>query len=90
MAQAVRDSNRITSLICTSIDGVTPVAIMADPISHSLGVETAILTYPVSSVAKRDQNYVPTLLAVSSVDGVTPVVVYADPITQELLIENVP
>src|SRR5262245_25908565 len=38
--------------------------------------------------AKRDQNSVPTLLAVSSVDGVTPVVVYANPTTHRLLVES--
>ena len=37
--------------------------------------------------AKRDSNFVPTLLAVSSVDGVTPVVVYANPTTHRLLVD---
>lgn len=37
------------------------------------------------SEAKRDGNFVPTLLAVSNVDGVTPVVLYADPTTHRLL-----
>jgi hypothetical protein len=40
------------------------------------------------SEAKRDGNYVPTLLAVSSVDGVTPVVLYADPVTHRLYVDN--
>lgn len=35
--------------------------------------------------AKRDSNYVPTLLAVSNADGVTPVTLYADPTTHRLL-----
>lgn len=38
--------------------------------------------------AKRDDNNVPTLLAVSSSDGTTPVVVYADPSTHRLLVNN--
>jgi len=38
--------------------------------------------------AKRDQNHVPTLLAVSSVDGLTPVTLYADPTTHRLLIDS--
>lgn len=38
--------------------------------------------------AKRDQNFVPTLLAVSNVDGVTPVDLYADPITHRLLVDS--
>lgn len=37
--------------------------------------------------AKRDQNNVPTLIAVSSADGVTPVLVYANPTTHRLLTE---
>jgi hypothetical protein len=37
--------------------------------------------------AKRDQNFVTTLLAVSSVDGVTPVPVYANPTTHRLLVD---
>lgn len=36
--------------------------------------------------AKRDNNYIPTLLAVSNVDGITPVVLYADPTTHRLLV----
>lgn len=37
--------------------------------------------------AKRDENFVPTLLGVSSVDGETPVPIYADPITHRLLVD---
>jgi len=37
--------------------------------------------------AKRDQNYIPTLLGVSSVDGKTPVVLYADPVTHRLYVD---
>ena len=36
--------------------------------------------------AKRDNNYVTTLMAVSNVDGVTPVVLWADPTTHRLLV----
>ena len=36
--------------------------------------------------AKRDNNYVTTMIAVSNVDGVTPVVLYADPVTHRLLV----
>ena len=39
--------------------------------------------------ASRDQNRIPTLLAVSSVDGQTPVVLYADPTTHRLYV-NLP
>ena len=37
--------------------------------------------------ASRDENGVPTLLAVSSADGSTPVRVYADPDTHRLLVQ---
>lgn len=37
--------------------------------------------------AKRDQNRIPTLLAVSNVDGVTPVRLWADPVTHRLLVD---
>lgn len=37
--------------------------------------------------AYRDQNNVPTLIAVSSVDGVTPVRVFANPVTHRLLVD---
>ena len=36
--------------------------------------------------AKRDANYVTTLIAVSNVDGTTPVTLYADPTTHRLLV----
>ena len=36
--------------------------------------------------AKRDNNYVPTMIAVSNADGVTPVVLWADPTTHRLLV----
>lgn len=38
--------------------------------------------------ASRDQNFVPTLLAVSNVDNVTPVTLYADPVTHRLLVSS--
>lgn len=37
--------------------------------------------------AKRDENFVTTLLAVSSVDGVTPITLYANPTTHRLLVD---
>lgn len=36
--------------------------------------------------AKRDGNFIPTLLAVSNADGDTPVTLYADPTTHRLLV----
>lgn len=37
--------------------------------------------------AKRDGNFVPTLLGVSSSDGTTPVTIYADPTTHRLYVD---
>ena len=37
--------------------------------------------------ARRDGNFVPTLLAVSSADGTTPVTLYADPTTHRLFVD---
>lgn len=37
--------------------------------------------------AKRDSNYIPTLIGVSNADGVTPVVLWADPTTHRLLVD---
>ena len=37
--------------------------------------------------AYRDENDVPTLIAVSNVDGQTPVRLYADPVTHRLLVD---
>ena len=39
------------------------------------------------SEAKRDGNFVPTLLGVSNADGVTPVPIYANPTTHRLLVD---
>jgi len=38
--------------------------------------------------AKRDNNYITTLLAVSNADGTTPVTLYADPVTHRLLVDT--
>ena len=37
--------------------------------------------------AKRDENRIPTLLAVSNADGITPVTLWADPTTHRLLVD---
>jgi len=40
------------------------------------------------SNARRDENYVPTLLGVSSADGETPTLAYVNPITHRLLVQS--
>lgn len=37
--------------------------------------------------AKRDANYVPTLIGVSSSDGTTPITIYVDPTTHRMLVD---
>ena len=37
--------------------------------------------------SKRDENRIPTLLAVSNVDGITPITLFADPVTHRLLVD---
>lgn len=45
MAQAPRDENRVPALLATSsADGITPVAIYADPSTHRLLVANAVST----------------------------------------------
>lgn len=41
------------------------------------------------SNAKRDDNYIPTLIGVSNADGSTPVTLYVDPITHRLLVSSI-
>lgn len=38
--------------------------------------------------AKRDNNYVTTLIGVSSSDGITPVTIYVDPVTHRVLVQS--
>ena len=42
------------------------------------------------SNAKRDENGVPTLLAVSTADSLTPVAIEADPTNKAILVTNIP
>lgn len=89
--QAVRDENRVTSIVCvSSADGVTPIAVKADPTEHYIIVDDNTTGSDLSGeVAVRDQNLVTAWVAVSSVDGVTPVPVYAS-VNGELLVDSTP
>lgn len=80
MANASRDENSVPTLLgALSSDGATITPIIADPASHSLGVNDGTSGTDFGPVnAPRDENNIPVLMAVSSADGVTPVVVYAD------------
>ena len=90
MSEAVRDENRVKSLLATSnVDGITPVLVKVDPVSGALIASNASTGDDLSgSIASRDSNRVAVLLGVSSDDGETPVPVYADPNTGALLIDS--
>ena len=88
MAQAIRDQNRtVTMLVLSNADGVTPINVYADPVTHKLVLASAGGTVNPRTDARRDNNRVPTLLAVSSSDGITPVTLMADSVTHGLIIE---
>lgn len=81
MSNAAKDQNGVSTLLgVLDSDGETLVRVKVNESSNnSLQVDdntTGSDNGP--SIAPRDQNFVPALIAVSSVDGVTPVVVYAD------------
>lgn len=80
MTNAQRDQNNIPTLTgVLNTTGASIVRVKANPATNnSLKIDnntTGSDNGP--SRALRDENFVPTMLAVSSVDGVTPVVVYA-------------
>lgn len=64
MAQASRDQNFVPTLLGVSnVDGVTPVAIYADPTTHRLLVDTAAFSgagAPSSTPSAIGQIYVDT------------------------------
>ena len=81
MAQAKKDNNNINTMLGTSsVDGVTPAIIKANPSNHAITIDDNTTGSDLSSLndAKRDQNSVPVLLAVSESDGLTPVQLYVD------------
>lgn len=86
---APRDANGKTTLICaSSADGITPVAVKADPSTHALAMSDGTTgTDHGVPAAKRDANFIPVLLATSSADGKTPVEVYADA-SGDLLVDS--
>lgn len=64
MAQAPRDQNRVPALLGTSsADGVTPVTVYADPVTHRLLVSTSVssgVAAPNTTPAKVGDMYVDT------------------------------
>ena len=78
MSNAKRDENGVATLISAlNTDGITIVAVQANPTNHGLSVDddTTGTDYGTTN-ALRDENNVSCLMAISSADGVTPVTVY--------------
>lgn len=71
MSEAKRDGNKVTvAMGVSSVDGITPVPLRVDPVTGYLLIEvipdTDIISFPVSSPAKRDGNRVPASLGIDS------------------------
>lgn len=78
MTEAKRDSNSVETMLGVSnTDGVTPRLVRATS-SHVLHVDDSTGGSNAGrSIAARDNNSVPTMMAVST-DGVTPIELYVD------------
>ena len=89
MANAPKDENRIPVILgVSSIDGVTPTMVTADPSTHFIMTEDNTTGSDLSAdQAYRDGNLITTMIAVSEVDGVTPVPLYVNA-SGELLIDS--
>ena len=90
MTEAIKDNNRINTVIGTANDdGSTPTLLYANPSTHSLCDSDGTTGSDLSGDnASRDNNRVPVLMAVSSADGKTPVAIYINPASGELLTKS--
>lgn len=65
MAEAKRDENRVPTLLGVSnVDGITPVTIYADPVTHRLLVQNSStngIVAPVSTPTSIGQTYIDTV-----------------------------
>lgn len=80
MSDASRDQNNVATLLGTlNSDGRTIIPIKVSTTTHGIKTSDASTGSDNGpSIAPRDNNFIPALIAVSEVDGITPVVVYAD------------
>jgi len=90
MTNAQRDNNQIPTLLATDKDdGITPVAVKAEPTSHQMACSNGTLGSDIGNEnASHDENSVPSMVAVSSDDGETPVPIYADSATGAILVKT--
>lgn len=77
---AQKDANRIPALLATSsVDGVTVVAVVSNPVTHRLKTSDGATGSSFASVnAQRDNNRVSAIWGISNADGVTPIPIYCD------------
>lgn len=92
MANAKKDENgRNTLTAVSSSDGVTIIAVQANPANSALSVSNAGTGSDAGNnggVAMIDENGVPVMTALSSNGDGTIIEVYADPLTSKLLIKS--
>lgn len=78
--QSKRDQNFVTTKTAVlNTNGLTVTRLKANPLTHVLKTNNGTTGTDLGpTYALRDENNIPTLLAVSSSDGRTPVALYAD------------
>ena len=86
---AIRDENRITTLLALSyVDGTTLVPVEIDSTTGGVMVDITNSVSTAAMNAARDQNHRTTLMGVDSVSG-DPIPLFADPVTGGILIDVV-
>ncbi len=73
-------------LTLSNADGITPIVLYADPVTHRLIIDSAGGTVNARTDARRDENRITGLLAVSSSDGTTPVTLMADATSHGIIV----
>lgn len=79
MAEAKKDNNSVDTLIATlNTSALTPTGVKINPTNNSLKVIDGTTGSDFGgTIAGRDNNSVPVMMAVSSADN-TPIVLYCD------------
>ena len=88
--RAFRDNNGIQVMLGTdSTDGITPIVLYVEPVTHSIEVDDNTTGSDLSAAnARRDVNYEPVTVGTSSSDGITAEAIYINPSTKKLLINS--
>ena len=92
MANAKRDENSKTAIICASnADGKTIVPIKINPATHRVAMDNNTTGSDAGNNlgnAMLDENSVAVWTALSADDGETIIEIYADPLTGRILIDS--